>query len=559
MKYCGIVCVLFFLCNQSVQSQSNFESKVNKVESLLTTVETGKLTLRQDLKLASDGLLVYTVHQENTKGKGTEVIYRFSFSDIDLNTVRSITNKDLIQVQLLVASKQNLIQVTSNNGDKIAYNKSLFLYAKNSNNANDIVEAIKALIPEAKKLEKNRLALKTYQDHLKWLLENIQDVELPNKQIIQHLEINSTFNTSIIFNQSIHVKSKSVSNVYTFNLATLNPNAITYKISGNELIISAATRRNVKCIKYITDGKQKNYVDDIKIYANSITNGKDIFKVLKATIPLAKERFKVSRPEVLSISQSIGFLNKAMENVTTIETRLTQSLSINDNVTTFKLTELDPDKSVDYEYNFNFADVNGNNIDYSGIKDRLFVTLPTKKAVKFIRNSKNSESQNYTNKTIFFFNSIEDAVIGTEALQNLVKLFEGKISTQSYTYTSVRAAIADIKDKLSKVEIGEDVYDVFVELLDPNTNTLKLTTVFSNLKKSKETILEFSLSDINTKNIAIVVSGKRVRVELNTKHLEKIIKTYVDGEIKPYRYKVEIETKDIESARRIANIWSVYL
>jgi hypothetical protein len=107
---------------------------------------------------------------------------------------------------------------------------------------------------------------------------------------------------------------------------------------------------------------------------------------------------------------------------------------------------------------------------------------------------------------------------------------------------------------MTKVKIGEDTYDLFIELTDPNTHTVKITTVFSNLKKSEETIQEFSLKDINPKNCKIEVKGKHVIAELNTNHLEKIVKTYVDGEIKPYLYKVEIESSNIESARQMVEL-----
>ena len=108
---------------------------------------------------------------------------------------------------------------------------------------------------------------------------------------------------------------------------------------------------------------------------------------------------------------------------------------------------------------------------------------------------------------------------------------------------------------MQKVKIGDDTYDVFIELDDLNTKNLKFTSIFSNLKKSSETIQEFSLSDINPKNCSIQIKGKHVIAELNTKHLEKVVKTYVDGQIKPYQYKISIEAKGIEEARDIISIF----
>jgi hypothetical protein len=550
----NITTVLSLLCIFFTNAQT-LDTDVSNLQDILQTVETGKHTFRQDLSLTTDGLLKYILHQEDAKGRGKEIIYHFNFSDIDINTVRDITKKDLIQVQLLIGSKQKLVQITSDGGNKISYTNQFHFYAKDSNNANAIVAAIKALIPDAITLENKRLSLKTYQDHLNWLLENVDAVELPKKQIVQKLETGTQFKGHLTLKQSINIKSNSTSKLYTLNLATLNPNSVNYKISGDELTISVETRRNIKGIKYLENEKQKNYTHQLKIYATSITNGKDIFKVLKAIIPLAEEAFNTNRPNITSVANAVLFLNNACKEVTTSEETLTQSIIIDANVITFTVTETHPDKSNDYQYLFNFADISENNIDYGGNKDRLFVALPAKKSAKFIKNSKNGEAQNYTQKTTMFFNTIEEAIIAKEACRFLVKEFEKKLDAQTYKYSSVQKSVEDTKKILGKVTIGEDAYDVFLELTDSQANIVKLTTVFANLKKSKETILEFSLNDINPKNINIVVSGKRVWTELNTKHLEKIIKTYVDGAIKPYLFKVVIEAKDIESARRIVNIF----
>ncbi len=540
-------------------AQSNLSIQVDQVQDLLETVETGKHVYRQHLKLSSNGLLMYTLSQEDLKGKGSETTYHFSFSDIDINTVRSVTHKDLIKVQLLVSSKQKLIQVMSNGGDKISYTNALYFYAKNSNNGNDIEEAIKRLIPDAITLEEKRLSLTTYQDHLKWLLDHLKDIELPNKQITQKLEANTKHNGHVSFHLSTNAKNKSTSKVYEFNLATLNPNAVELKILGDELVISLALRRAIKGIKYIENGEQKNYIGTLKLYASSITNGKDLLNVFKAIIPLAKKAFNDQHPKITSISEIISFLNKSTSEISTGEQSLKQSLTLNKNVTTYRLIETHPDKTIDHQYLFNFADINANNIDFGTYKDRLFVDLAVKKQLKFIKYIKNDEAQNYVNGARLYFNTLEDAIIAKELLQRLVELSEDEMNAEKYTSTSVESAILDIKKHLSKVAIGDDAYDVFLELIDSKTNTLKLTTVFSSLKKSKETALEFSLKDLNYKNTGVTVSGKRVWVELNTKHLEKSIKTYIDGQIKPYGFKVIIETKDIESARRVVNIFNTVI
>ncbi|KJD36468.1 hypothetical protein PW52_04755 [Tamlana sedimentorum] len=118
--------------------------------------------------------------------------------------------------------------------------------------------------------------------------------------------------------------------------------------------------------------------------------------------------------------------------------------------------------------------------------------------------------------------------------------------------TSVSSGLEALNKEITIVKIGDDNFDQTFEIVSTNPYTVKLTEVFSNLKKSVEGIFEFGLADINPKNISIATAGKSALVELNTNHLEKIIKTYEDGNIKSYSYKLAIQATDIENARNIA-------
>ena len=523
------------------------------VQNQLFTVETGKITLRQELKPLDDGLVQYSLIEVDSKGREKETQYIFGLADIDQNTVRSLTKKDVIVVQLLVGSKQKLVQVLTNGGNKLSYTDQLQLFARDSENGKQLEKSIKSAIPIALEKDKKRLSLSTYREHMDWLLDNIGDVELPSKQIVQKIAT-STISGKLFLEQALNAKNKTNNQSYELNLSTLNPNSVGYKIAGEELVISVATRRNIKGIKHSEDGTQKKYTNAIRLYAQSIVNGKDIYKVLKTVIPLAEETFENNRADVSSMAKSLKFLNSVTPEVSSARGSITQNLSIQGNVAQLKQSVVEPEKSTEYQYRFNFGDINANNIDYDGQKDLLFITLPTKKSVKFIQHIKNGELQNYTNSIRIFFSTIEDAIVGTEALKTMATLQEQKMEDITHSSSSVGDAIEKLKTLMQKVKIGEDTYELFIELTDAQTSTIKLTSVFSNLKKSVETVHEFSLKDINPKNCKIVVKGKHVITELNTNHLEKIIKTYVDGQIKPYQSKVPIESNDIEVARQIMGI-----
>ncbi|MDC6366662.1 MULTISPECIES: hypothetical protein [Flavobacteriaceae] len=528
--------------------------KIDDFQELLSTVEGSKAHFRQSLKKQDGNMFQYIIVEVDHKGNETEVIYKFSFSDIDENTVRSITKKDLIIVQLLVRGKQKLIQVITNGGDKISYTDQIHFLATDSNNGDQLSNTVKGIIPKAVAFDESRLSLNGYGDHMKWLLEHISDVELPKKQIVQKLSYDHNVAGKITLEQTFNVKNKSESQLRELNLFTLNPNSVGYRISGDEFVISAETRRDINGIKYVEDDEQKYYQNQLRIYAKSVSNGKDIYNVLKASIPLAQAKFNENQTNFSKEIDALNFLNKAIQEVSTSKESLTQNLRITKNNAQLICTETAPDKSTELVYTFNFADINPNTIDYDGQKDRLFVKLTTKKSLDFIQFKENGELQNYVHDTKIFFSTIENAITGVEALKFLATSYESRMDKNSYLASTVPKAIADLKPLLSQVSIDEDNFNHFLELTDDDTRTIKITTVFSNLKKSVEITQEFSLAEINPKNCGITVKGKHVFAELNTKHLEKVVKTYVDGQIKPYQYKVSIEAIGIEEARQIVGI-----
>ncbi len=88
-------------------------------------------------------------------------------------------------------------------------------------------------------------------------------------------------------------------------------------------------------------------------------------------------------------------------------------------------------------------------------------------------------------------------------------------------------------------------------------NLLKFTSTYSTEKSSKESIYEFNLSDLNSENINLETKGKKVFVKLNTNYGEKIIKVYLEGEIKNYESTLTIHANTVENARSIRDLFKL--
>lgn len=530
-----------------------FDQKVEKIASNFETVEAAKAEFSQHIEVVSSGYVVLTVTEVDTKGDTEVVKYEFSFSDVDENTVRAITKKDIILVQLLINGKQKLIKKIEDGGDKISYVDELYLYAKDIDNGRSIADDIKALIPFNIELEKNKLSLSSYQDHLQWLKENIAEVDYIKRQYVQKLSNDSKQNGYAKLETIINEKSKSSNEDFEFNFAVLNPNSIDFKIKNEEFYIEVATRRNIKNIKTYENDVQDSFVNKVEFFAKSIENGKDIYKVLKAIIPLAEEAFSNAKPSIGTKTQAIGYLNSVIAQVASEDKAFTQSIK-DDCVTDLQVNVVTSKGNEDNLYTFNFVDINPDNIDYDSQKDLLYVELHANQKSKFIKHMENGELQNYDDEFRIYVNSIEEAMIAKEAFQNIIKECESSIKMPEGL--SENQGLQRLSEIVGIVKINDDNYEQTIELIDDESKTIRFTQILSNEKKSEEIVYEFGLKDINSKSVAMTTSGKNVLVEMSTKYFEKIIKTYKDGEIKSYGNKIVIEASSIENAREIVAIMS---
>jgi hypothetical protein len=545
IKYC--LGLLLFIAFFSINAQS-IQTQISEISNLLQTVQASKSTLSQSLKGIGSDYVELEITEIDTKGREERVKYQFSFADIDINTVRSVTKKELIQIQLLVKSKQKLIKKIEVGGDKTSYIDETQIYAQDIENAREIVEAVKNTIPISESIEDKKLSLNTYKDHLNWLKENVNDVDYPDTQYVQFLSNDSKENGYATLVVKEQAKNKLLENTYQFNFSLLNQNSVDFGIKGDEFYIEVSTRRGVKAIKTFEGNVQDNYNNSIKFYSNTIENGKQIYRVLKAIIPLAEEAFKKNSPNFSSRAKAVDYLNGVISAINTENESITQTIT-DACVSTFERTSQSDKDTESHSYVFNFIDINPNTLDFDAQRDLLFIELNTNKESKFIKHTENGELKNYESGFKIYVNSVEEAINGLEAIKKINETCKNKTSNNSEL--SENEAIKKLSEIIGVVSINEDTYDQTLEILDAKTNQLKLTRIFSDTKKSKEEIYEFGYKDLNNKSIEMQTKGKNVQVIFASKYLEKIIKTYVDGEIKNYSNKITIEAKSVENAREI--------
>ncbi len=544
---------LIFLCTSFLAGAQSFSSAVAGMQTVLQTVENNKNQITQTLKEKEPGVLLYTCTTTTIKdGKSQQEVYEFNLADIDINTIRAFTNKDVIQVQCLVAKKQKFIKKTTDS-QKSNYEQEVFFYAKNIDNGRELVEGLKALVPISESIIDKRLSLKSYQEHISWLETNTKQVNLLDKQYVQTLTSSAKIPGRLEFTIDQVSSGKSVNSSFQFNLANLNPNSIFAEVKGDVIVVHVETRRKLDVIKAFATTVQKDYVNNFDFYCESVEKSRDLQKVLKQAVLLSEDKIEAMIPKIKSVGEGIDILNSKIKSVTINEVTFTQQLA-GDCVLSFTKKEATPTKMTDNIYQLNLRDLGKNLIAYNTEGKNVVINCKTKAGSKFIKFTENQVLKSYTNQIEFQLGEVEDAIVCRAVLERLVDLCEAQEIRVS---GSKKELLNQIKNNISKVTENKLTYEQQLELKENPILQFKSTEIGE--KSSKLKVYEFNINDINPVTVAFNTSSTAVYVSLSTNYMEKIMKYYEDGAIKNYQNTFNIQTSTIEEARLITELFKKVL
>jgi hypothetical protein len=535
---------LFFVCSAAVVAQGDdVNTHLQKLKSLLTTVSTGSKTYDQTVKPLQYGALVYAVEETDQKGVKVLMEYEFNLADVDPYTVKQETQKDVILVSLTVRNKQKLVKV-SKNSEVQSYTDRVEIRAKDIDNAREITEVIKKSIAPAEKLLAGKLKLNGYDEMVTWLTNNTKSVELGSKSIKQTL-VKGSYVGSLKLTEMVTDAKGSTENQYTFNLADINLNSLSFKVSGNTFGLNFETSQKIKAINSVKAGKN-SFMGELTVNTNNVDEARDLKTVLTLAVPLAQEKVKADAPKVASVGDVNPALKNLIKDIKTNEKQLTQTVDAQcvTTVTQINQTANNTEKNV---YTFSWMDLNPNILKIQTSGDRMFVeaTAVDKKAV--IMHFKNDKFEGYKNEVNLFTEDMEIA-------RRLMSVASGAIDKCKTSYKEPFSGAADAFSWLNK-NIGEvtveesSVKQTFTAVEGANQNKVKYTRISVKGNTSSEEIFEFNLSDINPATVEVQTKGKWLYVKFETNFKAKIINAYKDGKIQPYASTVELAMKDVETSR----------
>ena len=265
--------------------------------------------------------------------------------------------------------------------------------------------------------------------------------------------------------------------------------------------------------------------------------------------------FVVSIPDAKSqdkLSQSLASIKEKVQDVQIDKTTYKQSIDIL-NESKGKLSfvsELvdEKGKTTKEKFEFYVSDIDKNTIVRKTSGKKLYINLSVNNGQKFIKHFKEDQLDSYAN-------AFEIILSSADAAQELSDLFKNTIplvKSAEKEWNTNADALSWLKSNISKINSGAATFEQSFSYGE-RKDYLAIFTVKKTDQKSVSTEqkYEFSILDINVKNLTVKVSGTQLSVSVETKGSDPYIKYTKNNELQGFAKDFEIIAENIDQARNI--------
>jgi len=252
------------------------------------------------------------------------------------------------------------------------------------------------------------------------------------------------------------------------------------------------------------------------------------------------------------LSQSLASIKEKVQDIQIDKTTYKQSIDIL-NESKGKLSfvsELvdEKGKTTKEKFEFYVSDIDKNTIVRKTSGKKLYINLSVNNGQKFIKHFKEDQLDSYAN-------AFEIILSSADAAQELSDLFKNTIplvKSAEKEWNTNADALSWLKSNISKINSGAATFEQSFSYGE-RKDYLAIFTVKKTDQKSVSTEqkYEFSILDINVKNLTVKVSGTQLSVSVETKGSDPYIKYSKNNELQGFAKDFEIIAENIDQARNI--------
>jgi uncharacterized protein YfcZ (UPF0381/DUF406 family) len=252
------------------------------------------------------------------------------------------------------------------------------------------------------------------------------------------------------------------------------------------------------------------------------------------------------------LSQSLASIKEKIQDVQIDKTTYKQSIDVLDEskgkLSFVSVLVDEKGKTAKETFEFYVSDIDKNTIIRKTSGKKLFISLSINNNQKFIKHFKEDKLDSYTNY-------LEILLSGADAAQELTNLFKTAIplvNSSEKGWNTNTDALNWLKNNISKINSGSETFDQSFSFGEHKDYLASFTIKKTDQKNvSTEEKYEFSVLDINKKNLAVKISGTQLSVSVETLGNNHYIKYTKNNEQQSFGNNFEIIAEDIDQARNI--------
>ncbi|WP_215240799.1 hypothetical protein [Dyadobacter helix] len=341
-------------------------------------------------------------------------------------------------------------------------------------------------------------------------------------------------------------KGQTVTRLYEFNLADIDPASIKYEAKKDEMLVKMKAIKGHGFIKEKEGEQQVKYVSEITLYADQIDNAKALTAALQKSVPLAQKAMESKLKIVSKYSFLTDWLKANVISLNAAGESYKQGITYAEGFKNLRVKLIlqpgDKGKVEEEIFDFNLADMDERNVEMGVSGKWIYLELATRSKQGYIKYVKNGKVQSNEKSVRFYFDDVERAREGKLILQKLLPL-AGPVSDElKPVYSSLADGLKKIKTAVKNTpEIGQSIVAECQAILSVNEN-------------GKVSEYRFAWGDINESSPKIKVSGKVFEMSVETRDKQKFIEVWKNGEKQSYTSSFDIISDDIESIRYLPEI-----
>ena len=257
------------------------------------------------------------------------------------------------------------------------------------------------------------------------------------------------------------------------------------------------------------------------------------------------------------LSQSLASIKEKVQDVQIDKSTFKQSIEIIDE-SKGKLSfvsELvdEKGKTTKERYEFYVSDIDKNTIIRKTSGKKLFINLTINNNQKFIKHFKEDKLDTYTN----YFEILLSGADAAQDLENLFKTAIPLVNSSEKGWNTNTDALSWLKSNISKINSGSATFEQSFSFGERKDYLASFTVKKTDQKSvSTEEKYEFSILDIDKKNLVVKISGTQLSVSVEIKGSEHYIKYTKNNEQQSFGNNFEIIAEDIDQARNIIAAFS---